>query len=134
MQIVPPITLEKIYDVYSPIMYGIALEVAGTEKEAEEILINTFQNVGLKSFPVYDHDIICSVLINLTLQTAHKHLKHEYKISQRQNGNSALLQQLLFKEINLENYCKENKLTFLEAGKKMRAEFNHFRKEYKESE
>ena len=47
--------------MYRPLIYGIALEIAGTEKEAEEILVNAFEKIGLISFPVYDHDIICSV-------------------------------------------------------------------------
>lgn len=121
--------IEKIYDLYSPVMFGIAMKICGTEKEAEEILISTFEKLKSETFPYYDPGSICSLLINLTLQTAHEHLNYDYKITQQQIGNSVLLHQLLFREINLENYCSENKLTFLEAGRKMRGEFNHLRKE-----
>lgn len=121
--------IEKIYDLYSPVMFGIAMEVCSTEKEAEEILISAFKKFKSETFPPYDPGSICSLLINFTLQTAHEYLNHDYKTTQQQIGNSVLLHQLLFREINLENYCRENKLTLLEAGKKMRREFNHLRKE-----
>lgn len=121
--------IEKIYDLYSPVMFGIAMEVCGTEKEAEEVLISAFERIKSETFTYYDSGSICSLLINLTLQTAHEHLRQDYKITEQQMGNSVLLHQLLFREISLENYCRENKLTFLEAGRKMRKEFNHLRKE-----
>lgn len=121
--------IEKIYDLYSPVMFGIAMEVCGTEKEAEEVLIRAFEKIKSETFTYYDSGSICSLLINLTLQTAHEHLRQDYKITEQQMGNSVLLHQLLFREISLENYCRENKLTFLEAGRKMRKEFNHLRKE-----
>lgn len=124
-------SLEILYHNYSSILYGIALEISPTQKEAEEILISTFQKVYKKKLTQQNHASICATLIKLTIQTAHELLnpgqvKTNFKI--RQLENTPLLQKLLCEQISLNQYCEESKLAREEVTQKLREEVALLRK------
>jgi len=112
-------------------LYSIALEVSPSQKEAEEILINTFQKVYHQELPTFNYPFFCAKLIRLLLQTAHEqlHIPHQSKnnFQLKRFKNTPLLHQLLCEQINLELYCEENNLTRSEAAKMLRKEFTYLR-------
>ena len=119
-------TLENLYDTYSPMLYGIALEISPGQKEAEEILISTFHKIGKQNLLQQAHPSLCATLIKLIIRTAHEQLKpgqlkNNFRLKQFES--TPLLHKLLCEQISLENYGDENKLARAEVAKRIREEF-----------
>ncbi len=117
-------TIEKLYDTYSSLLYHIALQISPTPKEAEEVLIGTFQK-AYKNKLTDTHPSLYAKLINLTIQTAQEQLgseqvKNKFKLGQFEKA--PVVHKLLFEQMSLQNYCEEYKLTRDEAAKKIRKE------------
>lgn len=124
-------SLEALYSTYSSILYSIALEISPTPKEAEEILISTFQKIYKRNLTQQNQASICATLIKLTLQTAHEHLnsgqiKNNFKLKQFEHA--PILHKLLCEQISLKQYCEESKVTRGEVAKKIREEIVLLRK------
>lgn len=120
-------TLENMYDKYSPMLYGIAAEIASSQKEAEQILLTTFQKAHRNDLIEKNKHSLCASLIKLTIQTAHEQLKPKNNFKLKQFENTPLLHKLLCEQINLEDHCTENKITRTQVLKQIRKEFNSIR-------
>ncbi|NUO00580.1 MAG: hypothetical protein HUU01_08190 [Saprospiraceae bacterium] len=113
-------TIEKLYDTYSSLLYHIALQISPTPKEAEEVLIGTFQKV-YKNNLTDKYPSIFAKLINLTIQTAQEQLgseqvKNKFKLDQFEK--TPVVHKLLCKQMSLQNYCEGYNLTRDEVAKK----------------
>ena len=60
--------------------YGIALEISATEKQAEQIMIETFKKAHEQNVPVHKNPSLCIAIIKLLIQIAHCKLNNN-------NGN-----------------------------------------------
>jgi hypothetical protein len=123
--------IENMYDTYGGMLYNIALEILPTKKDAEDILIRLFEKIALQKGIQQNGLLICLPLIKLLLETAKEQpyagrLKINYRL--RQFQNTPLLAKVIFEEMGLENYCKENKLGRLDTAKKLRKEMLSMRK------
>jgi hypothetical protein len=127
--------IESHYDKYSAMLYGIALEISPSSKEAEIILIKTFEKAYSQNLMNSEKAGICGILIKLVIQSAHevllpKELKHNFKLNRFED--SPLLHQLLCEQISVNEICLKNKLSSLEVSQKIREEFKIFRNPIKE--
>ena len=119
--------LEKIYDSYSPILFGIALDMASTREIAEDILANTFQRISKYQLTQQNNSTsFCITLIKLLILTAHNsfipsQLKNNFKLKPFQK--TPILHTLLCEQMTLENYCQLNKIAFPHVAKQIRSEF-----------
>ena len=123
-------SIEKLYDTYSVMLYGIALEISPSQRVADRILIETFKRAYKKNVINQEKSSICVTLIKLIIETAHhilmpEELKHNFKLKQFEN--SQLLHQLLCEQLSVDAICRNNKLTPLEAAQKIREEINAIR-------
>ena len=123
-------TIESLYNKYSKMVYGIALEISPSHKEAEFILIKTFKKVHQQNIINQVSSSICVTLIKFVIQTAHEvlmpeELKHNFKLKCFEN--SPLLHQLLCEQISVDDICVKHELTPLDVSKKVREEFNAIR-------
>ncbi len=124
------ISIENLYDNYSPLLYGIALEISQKQSEAEEILIGTFQKIGTQVF-VKDDPKLCVTLIKLVIQTAHEqlsagHFVNAFKLKQFES--TPIFHKLICEQLSLDDYCKENKIKRVKVIKMIREEFISVRK------
>ena len=119
-------TLENLYNTYSPMLYGIALEISPAQKEAEEILISTFHEIYKQNLLQQAHPSLCATLIKLIIRTAHEQLNStqlKNNFTLKQFESTPLLHKLLFEQISLEKYGEENELTRAEVAKRIQEEF-----------
>ncbi len=124
-------SLENIYDTYSKMLFGIAMQIAATEQDAEEILIITFKKIYKQNIIQQIYPSICITLIKLLIQTAHEQLnpeelEHNFKLKQFEN--TPLLHNLLCKQVSFEGHCNATNLSLAMGRKKLREEFNLLRK------
>jgi len=61
-------SFENIYDMYCPMLYGIALALCPTTKKAEEILTLTFQKVHQQNLNWQERKPFSIDLIKLMIQ------------------------------------------------------------------
>ena len=117
-------TIENIYDKYSPMIYGIALDISSTQSEAESILISTFHKAYKQNLIKKSSHFLCASLIKLTIQTAREQLKTKNIIKIKQFENASLLHNLLCDQLNLEDFCSENNLSRNQLAKQIREELS----------
>jgi hypothetical protein len=118
--------LEDIYDNYSPMLYSIALQISPTQKDAEDILICTFQQINQYQLAQQTHSFICVTLIRLIIQTAQQHfnaLPFNEKTQLKQFKDTPLLRQLFCEATTIEEYCAKSGLSSVAVVKKMQEEF-----------
>ena len=60
---------ENIYDKHSPLLYGIILKISKDTKEAEEILVESFQTFFLQNAKPENTDSIFLHLLRITIRT-----------------------------------------------------------------
>jgi len=125
-------TLEMLYNTYSSMLYGIALEISPTQKEAEEILITTFQKIYKKKLTQKNYTSLCATLVKLMIQTAQEKLnpdqtKINFKLKEFEKA--PVMHKLLCEQISLEQYSAENNLTRSEIATKLREEISLLRKQ-----
>ena len=120
---------ENIYAKYCPMLYGIALEICHSKKKTAELLKSTFrkipqEDISQKKYPAY-----CITLMQLIIKTAQGLYPAKFKNGFRlkQFENTPLINQLIFDQISLQDYCKENFLTQQEALQIIRKEFSIIR-------
>lgn len=114
-----------LYDTYSPILYTIALQILPAKKDAEDILICMFKNLATQKNVKQNKSLHCLHLIRLLMETSKQvpfasKLNINFKIKQFQQ--TPILNQLLFEDVSLENYCLQNCTTPLNTAKQIRAE------------
>jgi len=110
---------ERLYDAYSPMLYGIAVEISETREEAEEILTNTFCQIfkALKSFS--GRPFLHVIFIKILLQTAHKQLlggQMANGIKLKRFEAMPIIHQLLCQHKSIQEYCDEHQQTRREAS------------------
>ena len=104
------IIFENVYDTYSPMLYGIALGISATKKEAGEILIHTFKEMYQQDLIKHKHPSLCIALIKLIIQTAFKRINADQLINNfrlNQVENTSVFHGLLYKQIYLVNTAKK---------------------------
>lgn len=109
-------------------VYRIAVDISPTILEAEEIFISVFEKVHKQNLIARVNNGICAKIIKLTIQEAHKQLNIKDNIKLSRFENSPLLHEILCREINVDTYCQENKLSKMEVAERVREEFNQIRK------
>ena len=122
---------ETLYDTYSPLLYGIALQIAPTQKEAEQIFITTFTNAHQQNIEEQKYPSLIITLLKIIIHTAHLQLnnnigKTNFKI--KQFKNTPMLHQIICEQMTIENYCIENKIAKAEAIKNIKEEFSEILK------
>jgi hypothetical protein len=117
-------SLEYIYDVYSPIIYGIAVQISSDELEAENILTATFKKISKLTLAKQGSSSLCIRLIKLTIETAcdqfpkYKNGKLELKQFQK----LPIFYQLVCENISIESVCTQYDLTTPQLMKYLREE------------
>ncbi len=117
---------QELYNIYSSVMYGAALKISTSQKDAEQILITSFQKLQQQNVNQKNYSSLCLTIVKLTVETA-KELKQKGHIRLRELESTSILEKILFKNISLENICKQNDLSQPEALKKIREEINTIR-------
>lgn len=124
-------SFEALYNIYSAMLYSVALEISPNQKAAEEILILTFQKVYKKKLTQQNHPSICATLLKLVIETAQEQLnpdqiKSSFKLKQFEKA--PILHKLLCEQISLTEYCEKSRLTRSEIAIKLREEVVLLRK------
>jgi hypothetical protein len=115
---------ENMYDKYSPMVYGIVLEISPTKEQAGQILVRLFQKVYEQNILQEKKHCLCATLIKLTIQTAQEQLK------QKKNNNfllfkdSKFLNMIICEERPVTTICEEYKMTFNQVTQKIREELH----------
>src|SRR2546430_12949686 len=114
--------LEKVYDRYSHIVYGIAIEISLSEADAERVLVRTFEKLCNGGLNLQNHSSLPSVLIKLTVETACELLppdmrKNNFKMKGLERF--PLIHQFLFENNSIEACCLHGMMTRAEAAKKI---------------
>lgn len=128
---------EVLYDVYSPMLFGIALQISPTIQKAEHILAATFCKAHEQNISDKKHPILFLGLIRLLVEIAHQEFNNgkgctNFNVVQFQK--SSIVHSILFELIPLENYCLENNLNRQEAMRNMRSEFLEIMRTHKFSD
>ncbi len=108
-------------------LYGIAVDIAPTEVEAEEILIETFKNFHQKNLIAQNYPSHCITLIKLIIQTAHEQLNPKQStinFKLKQFENAPMLHKILCEQVDIDNHCVENSMTRADIGKLIKEELN----------
>jgi hypothetical protein len=96
--------VEKVYDKYAPLVYGIALKIMGSEKDATTVLIQAFLKLNSCDLIEQNKHCLCATIIKLTIKTIREEKKdintdtliHQFK-------NSPILYKLLCSKTESEN-------------------------------
>ncbi|MES1224659.1 MAG: hypothetical protein ABUT20_54710 [Bacteroidota bacterium] len=117
------LSFEKFYDTYSPMLYGIALQLSPSQQKAEDLLIKTFEIIHEKKIAEQDETCSCIQLIKLIIQTA-QGFKY---IGPAPFYNAPLVNQILSQKISVREICLQKRLTIIQLGKVIREELNSLR-------
>ncbi len=122
---------ENIYDRYSPMLYGIALQLCPATKKAEEILVLTFKKIEKQNLSFDNNKPLSIILIKLIIETAQDELSRgktrcNFKIKLFEN--TPLIHQLLVQQNSVANYCIDNNISRHQALLNIRDEFKLIRK------
>lgn len=124
--ITAPIDLDYLYKTYSPMLWGMALEISTSKHAAEEIIVQTFLKTNnITGLMQPSQKSVCVTLIKLMTKTAKEVIEPEHfknNIECPMFENAPITHKILFEQNGFENYCSENQTTRLEAAKKIRAE------------
>src|ERR1019366_2856672 len=117
---------ENIYAEYCPMLYGMALEICHSKKKTAELLKSAFGKIEQEDICQEKYPVYCITLMRLIIKAAQELYPAKYKSCFRlkQFENTPLINQLIFDQISLQDYCKENFLTQQEALQILRKEFS----------
>ncbi len=121
--------LKRIFETYSPMLYGVALEICGTKELAEEIIIKTFEKIYKQNIGEQVNDALFIPLIKILFQTTGEHLKEmqvQHAINQNPFEKTTELRNVL---IGLKDSDVGNNAHSCVSGKLLREEINKMRKE-----
>ena len=72
---------EQIYDLYSPVLYGIALKISSTPADAEILLIETFKKIQEEKLYLLCKDKMCIEFIRVLINIAdRKNTSNSYNV------------------------------------------------------
>lgn len=111
-------------------LYSIALEIAPSQKLAEQILTSTFLEFYTNDLTRPDHPTTCMVLIKLLIKNAHRLLDHSKlgpNLKVKRFEAMPVLHQLICQQQRPEHYCEENAIPRSSVTKIIRDEFNSLR-------
>jgi len=116
-------TLDSIFSIYSPLLFGIALKLSSSQKDAEKILINTFKTFYQTSLIEQKNPSTIVILTKLLINTANRELisqgsKNDVNIIELEN--TSLLQNLIFGKEILESHCPQNRQQRMAVAKTIR--------------
>lgn len=116
----------NVYDRYCPMLYEVALEICGSEKGAEELIMLAFKKIHSSDIVHENCPFYCITLIRLMIKTAREQYPEKIKKKLRlsQFKKAPLWQQLISHTSTLPDYCKENGLEKHEAMEIIRKEFD----------
>ena len=120
-------TFDKLYDKYCPILYGIALEISSSQKEAEQILASTFEIAHARKLIEKNKHSLCAELIKITIQSAYEHLKPINSFRLKQLENLPLLQKFLCDKKITDTLEFEKGENRTQIARQIRYEFNTLR-------
>lgn len=125
---------ESIYEKYSPILYGVALQIISDKNKAELILIETFKKIVEQNITKDKHPNYCIILIRLTIKTAQdkfpldKTNKSDFHFFEK----SPLVNHLVYTDTPIENICIEKNIEHNNRFEIIRNEFTQIRNSDKE--
>lgn len=117
---------EILYNTYSAILYRMSLDICPSVKQAEEILIITFQKAHQQHIEKQESSSICLSLIKLLIKTAHEQLNNNQgntNFKLKNFENYPMMHHILCEQATAEHYCAENNISRQDLGKKLRNEF-----------
>lgn len=119
----PETNIGSLYDTYSAMLYGMALQVSTGTIQAEAILVSTFVKINSYIPTIHNSSASCTLLIKLFIESANEVLdaKQAKNIQVKLFTKTPLIHNMLCEGANITTYCEANNITRLEAGKKMRA-------------
>jgi hypothetical protein len=116
-------TIQTLYDAYSPLFYGIALELTNSETEAEEILLATFRKINNQIIEEQSSTFNAGSLTKLVICTAHELRKQKNLLKVKPLEEHPLIQSLLCENISIDEYCEKNQVLKILALQQLREEF-----------
>ena len=118
---------DAMYDTYCLMLYDIALQIAPSKKEADQILIATFSRAHEQNIENQIYPSPCILLLKLLIETAQELLANNSEKTNfiiKQFKNTPMLHYLICEQKSFENYCAENHVAKELALKKFRLEFS----------
>lgn len=119
-------SLEGLYNRYSALLFGIALQVSPDKESAEEILVLAFQKIYKLELSPLDHASIFITMTRMIIQLAQEKfipLQAKEDLKLRMFEKSGILCNLLNGSFSIDRYCLENKITRAVFAKQVRQEF-----------
>jgi hypothetical protein len=119
-------SMDNIYNLYSPVVYGLAFQITSNEKDAEEILIACFQKIHKLKYLKQRSTGTTLQLIQLTIEiifeTFQKYKKKDLDINQFHK--SPVLFQLIFEKNNISSLCAKYGVSTTQLMKSLRGEIS----------
>jgi hypothetical protein len=119
-------SLEHIYDLYSPVMYGTAFQFSSKGDEAEKILLATFKKMRGLKWVREENAGLAVKLIKLTVEMACE-LYPDFKkdnLEFRHYRKSPILFRLICEHKGMESLCSEYHVTSMQLMKCLRKELS----------
>jgi hypothetical protein len=119
-------SLEYFYDLYSPVIYGVALQISSDEKEAEKILIASFKKINKLELFQPGSPNLSIKLIKLTIEVACE-LFPKYtrgNLELKQFRKLPVLHRLICENLSIGSLCTQFNLTTQQLMKRLRAELS----------
>lgn len=88
-------SFDAFYEKYSPVVYGIACEVAESPEEADKIFTTTFLKVHERNLFPTDSSKHCISIIKLTMVISYEILKPTAHLKLKQFQNTPLLHKIV---------------------------------------
>lgn len=117
---------ERIYDKYSPMLYGVASEICHSKMKTEKLLESIFEKMAEQEKSSEKYSVYCLREIIHTAQSLYPDRFISY-FGLRQFKNTPLINHLICNQISLQDYCKKKYLTKQEGLQIIRKEFNKIR-------
>jgi hypothetical protein len=118
--------LASIFDKYGGVLYGIALQICPTEKQAELVLVKTLRSLSAREPMPPPNIALCMQLIHLIIKTAKSEGYYTPGWSDRRLKlfeDSPLLRRLFCEQQTLAEFCLQTNMPLTEALKKVQWEF-----------
>ncbi len=113
----------EFFEIYSPMIFGIALQLSPNQQKAEDLLLKTFELIRANKLAEQSSSSRSIELIKLVLQVAQE-LQY---IGPQTIHTAPLISQLIAKKITVRETCEQNKSNVIQLGKEIRAELNSLR-------
>ncbi len=115
--------LSDFYDIYSPMVFGIALQISPNQQKAEVLLQKAFELIHEKDLAKLCPSTISIELIKLIFKAA----EELHFIGPQTKHTAPLISQIIAKETTVRETCLQNNRSVIQLGKEIRAELNSLR-------